>query len=527
MSQPTSSTSTSGKRHHSTHTETFNQIVLMLILAFTFRVFVLEAFVIPTGSMAPTLMGAHVRYTCENCGFHFDRNYSPLRPSPTDINIPRVAEVETRANCPNCGYPISYEQTQAPRVFYGDRILVLKYLYLLQQPKRWDVVVFKTPSQPEIYHYGQAYIKRLIGKPGEQVMMLDGDIYVTRKSNPQDSDWEIQTKPEAVQNALWRIVHDIDYAPQGLDPDTGLPASSDAAQDFQPWKPATAAWKYSRDGTGARAFLFGNTQGSSALLFDPSIGPSKHSLTDFLAYDQQGFLSPVSDLKLSFFYTRAAGNGPLELTLSKNHDQFFAVIEPGKASLYRATFENPRQRELLATASYPFTAKPAQIDFINVDYRVRLLVDGKQVLTTTPQQYAPDVASLKARDTRPPLPVVGITADSQVCAITHLSLMRDVYYTQVIADGTRAYRGTPDKPVKLGPEEYFCLGDNSPLSADGRFWKEAVDLPAEGIDAQAGVVPERFLLGKALLVYWPAGFRLYNDRAPDLIPNFGEMRFIH
>ena len=39
--------------------ETVESIALAVILAFLFRAFVAEAFVIPTGSMAPTLMGQH------------------------------------------------------------------------------------------------------------------------------------------------------------------------------------------------------------------------------------------------------------------------------------------------------------------------------------------------------------------------------------------------------------------------------------------------------------------------------------
>ena len=35
-----------------------------------------------------------------------------------------------------------------PPVHYGDRILVLKYAYLLEDPKRWDIVVFKSPDPP-------------------------------------------------------------------------------------------------------------------------------------------------------------------------------------------------------------------------------------------------------------------------------------------------------------------------------------------------------------------------------------------
>jgi hypothetical protein len=92
-----------------------------------------------------------------------------------------------------------------------------------------------------------------------------------------------------------------------------------------------------------------------------------------------------------------------------------------------------------------------------------------------------------------------------------------------IARGTA--RAFPQNIVELGPDEYFCMGDNSFRSSDGRYWTSEVDLPDEDLKAQAGVVPGRFLLGKAFFVYWPAGYRPYPG-IPALVPNFGEMRFI-
>src|SRR5436190_2747997 len=49
--------------------ETIESILVAFIFAFIFRAFVVEAFVIPTGSMAPTLLGAHMRLTCADCGY--------------------------------------------------------------------------------------------------------------------------------------------------------------------------------------------------------------------------------------------------------------------------------------------------------------------------------------------------------------------------------------------------------------------------------------------------------------------------
>src|SRR5277367_2598937 len=67
--------------------ETIESILVAFVLAFIFRAFVVEAFVIPTGSMAPTLLGAHLRFRCPDCGYVFDVNYSTGDDSD-DIRIP-------------------------------------------------------------------------------------------------------------------------------------------------------------------------------------------------------------------------------------------------------------------------------------------------------------------------------------------------------------------------------------------------------------------------------------------------------
>ena len=52
------------------------QIVVAIILAILIRGFDAEAFVIPTGSMAPTLMGRHKEVTCPQCGYVYAVNAS-------------------------------------------------------------------------------------------------------------------------------------------------------------------------------------------------------------------------------------------------------------------------------------------------------------------------------------------------------------------------------------------------------------------------------------------------------------------
>ena len=76
--------------------ETIESIVIALILAFVFRAFVVEAFVIPTGSMAPTLYGAHGTIICEDCGVEFGYGLRDLAEKRKVVPVRATA----RAICP-------------------------------------------------------------------------------------------------------------------------------------------------------------------------------------------------------------------------------------------------------------------------------------------------------------------------------------------------------------------------------------------------------------------------------------------
>ena len=51
--------------------ELIESVAIAFILAFMFRTFEAEAFVIPTGSMAPTLMGRHKDVICRKCKYPY------------------------------------------------------------------------------------------------------------------------------------------------------------------------------------------------------------------------------------------------------------------------------------------------------------------------------------------------------------------------------------------------------------------------------------------------------------------------
>ena len=213
--------------------ETIEAFVVAFILALLFRAFLAEAFVIPTGSMAPTLMGAHKDVFCNACGYNFrvgaSRENAPLKEGITVVG----------GVCPNCRRVNALDLAEDANhaTFNGDRILVNKFSYVLSEPKRWDVIVFKYPGNPK-----QNYIKRLVGLPDETLTLRHGDVYVRPTGTDQRS--QILRKPGSTLLAMSQMVHDTNFVPKAL-VDQGFPSR------WQPWEidadqPPENSWQVSR-----------------------------------------------------------------------------------------------------------------------------------------------------------------------------------------------------------------------------------------------------------------------------------------
>ncbi len=65
--------------------ETIVSITIAFVVAFVFRGFVVEPFLIPTGSMAPTLMGAHMRFDGPRTGFDWAVGPWSFDPGPNQF----------------------------------------------------------------------------------------------------------------------------------------------------------------------------------------------------------------------------------------------------------------------------------------------------------------------------------------------------------------------------------------------------------------------------------------------------------
>ncbi len=220
--------------------ETVEAFVVAFILALLFRAFIAEAFVIPTGSMAPTLMGAHKDVFCERCAKQFQFGAS-LENRGSSMSQTVVAGI-----CPNCRYVncLDLAGDANAATFSGDRILVSKFAYAIHDPERWDVIVFKFPGNPK-----QNYIKRLVGLPNETLTIQAGDVYA-KPTGSDEVPMMVRKAPQTLL-AMRQPVYDTDY--QSLD----LIAANYPSR-WQPWnekatQPPADSWQIERDSEGIAA----------------------------------------------------------------------------------------------------------------------------------------------------------------------------------------------------------------------------------------------------------------------------------
>ena len=65
-----------------------------------------------------------------------------------------------------------------PNFFDHDYLIVEKIKYRFESPERGEVIVLHTPSQPS-----SLIIKRIIGLPGETVIIRDGQVFLEKKNS--------------------------------------------------------------------------------------------------------------------------------------------------------------------------------------------------------------------------------------------------------------------------------------------------------------------------------------------------------
>jgi len=479
---------------------TFEWLITAFVLAFLFRAFVMEAFRIPTGSMAETLKGAHYRLRCIQCGYRYDYGLGNFR-LPRDV-LPRGPLPPRPSRCPSCGY--YYPNTgRGMWAANGDRILVLKCIYQFFEPKQWDVVVFKNPLNPS-----ENYIKRLVGRPGQTVEIIDGDVYI---------DGQISRKPSKVRDELWMPVYDNDYQP--VRPRQGSFNGHNWQQPFR--NVADSQWQTDLQ----RPTIFrleSSGEQIHTMFYDTTVGNdfrASYAYDDVQDYSNMPY---CSDLMVRFYARRQPGSGVVGIEMSKYETNYRACVD-STGSMVIEKVAGGEEPEELAHRQLDLADEdgPSLVRFVNVDHEL-IFEFGRAKLTYDLGRGAEDAGERRA-DIQAEVKVFG----SGSIELSHVAIFRDIHYTGTkYANSRDAGRAVEGNPLKLDRDEFFVLGDNSPNSEDGRWWG-ARGKGNNGISYRAGIVPRDYLVGKALFVYWPSGFRPYPRFPFGVIPNVGQMRFIY
>jgi signal peptidase I len=517
--------------------EVIETVVFVVVLVLLLKSFVAEAFVIPTGSMAETLYGYQKVITCPKCKYVFPVNVSqevdPSEGSPQKI---------TGCTCPNCRHQIEFATEASANTDWGsgDRVLVGKYFYeLVDLPERLEVVVFKYPGDdtwphkgPHNNHIPLNYIKRLIGKPGETIAIYQGKLYVlSPELGPQYKDWELAQQDPEVMARLWQTKYqhvneardqfeDGKFTLVRKPPDTMLAMSRVVYDNDHPasdlkiprWAAPGSSW------VSGNANDFTNPGGSTAMewlryshLLRKTNG--KTLITDFTGYNTfETGIHPhppaenwVGDLLLECEVTLDRPEGTLVLQLSKSHDRFEARwnLATGDCDLFR--LHDGREPEKLGSAKTTLSTKghTYRVRFANVDQKLTVWVDHALPFGEDGVAYSIPPTEATGPTEENDLEPASIGVQGGAVKVRKIKLSRDTYYTYEPGKSDFGdpkdknnwqkmdhFRRDSVKTIYVQPHHYLCLGDNSPESSDGRSW---------------GSVPERLLLGRAMLVYYPFG----------------------
>ena len=530
--------------------DTLQSLIVAFVLAMTFRGFVTEGFVIPTGSMAPTLMGAHALLHSDQTGIDYavgvEQDMPPPFPGDRRLVDPMLGPT----------YPGTGPVTPPPGKRMGDRILVLKSLYPFSEPKRFDVVVFKNPTKP-VGDEGN-YIKRLIGLPNEQIWLVDGDVFSKRDG---ESEFKIRRKPEHVQRAVWQLVHQSDFVP--IDPDRlaqRLSETSGRKYNGPPWVAADndkIDWKIQ----GRRSYEYASATATSL-----KWNADERAIDDWTAYDMLMNNWPypaVSDVRVSagIVATQAGFQTTFELT-ARSHVFEFHVQADNAYVRMRSPRDGLLKHEWSAPIRLPEPGKVFDLEFWHVDQAVSIYLNGKRVVYGEYDDWTPEqrlqfatgkITESSVRDL--------VQAPVQPCAINwrfegspftlhRVRLDRDLYYRAAMLNPKPENQKNPPQMTgfgfgvfpfermrygpdadqstengRLGPDQFMMCGDNSQMSLDSRLWGRPHPLVSQEIDGTPFIVNRKLLLGKAWVVYFPAPFTVTSGGYP-VVPDFGRLRFI-
>jgi signal peptidase I len=145
-------------------------------------------------------------------------------------------------------------ESMLPTLEVGDRLIVEKVSYRFEAPERGDIVVFEPPlSATAGFRTGNAFIKRVVGLPGERIDIRSGKVFIDGRALDEPYVLEAPRYPDPEWDSLGM--------PGGLIPGGAVFVMGDNrnnSQDSHVWGPLPIAniigqtvfrfWPFSRLG---------------------------------------------------------------------------------------------------------------------------------------------------------------------------------------------------------------------------------------------------------------------------------------
>ena len=200
------------------------------------------------------------------------------------------------------------------------------------------------------------------------------------------------------------------------------------------------------------------------------------------------------------------GRGEFVLAMNDGRQTFEVRLAAGDREL-RLFVEGRNEPVQTAKLSGPLWRTPLLLEMSLFDRQLLVALGGETVFAHKLALRTNDDVPGKNATSAAPL---RFGAKDLRVSVRDLTVYRDVYYTR--GDG----RHGVTEPYPLGVDEYFFLGDNSPVSLDSRSWTD-------------GIVRDHMLLGKPFLVHLPSRpgrVKLGSAEWHIRVPDWGRIRYI-
>lgn len=351
-------------------------LAVAVAMALVLKFFVIEAYQIPTGSMQPTMLG-------------------------------------------DAGSGIQ------------DRVLADKLCTMLRDPRRYEVMIFRFPWDER-----RLYVKRIVGLPGETFEIAGGDLW---------ADGKLARKPDHVNDSVLKAIFPVHDG--GMDIGRAFSAGPGIAV-------AGNHATFAADATGELR-LRETVRADYLDGYDPDWGIEAPPTVD-------GAETPVSDLELAATVSLGPSAQELSITLMSDEGDLSIRIAPAtgdgeaQATLSMLPADGGPPRELGRSAESSSSVRAGgrfRIVARDVDRQFVLYVDGDEWLRVSDDSSGP-------RTDRPRRALAALALRGGG-SVEDLVIRRDIYY-QPPHNGQARW--------EIPEDSYFAMGDNTQGSYDSRSW---------------------------------------------------------